>query len=80
MVKIKMYSYEFEFNPKMSPEEFVGINEWYYSESWLENNPEKAYKINDWDLEEMYNDLSREDVSDLMTQLYREFLIDNYWY
>lgn len=79
MVKIKMYSYEFEFNPKMSPEEFVQENEVYYCNEWEERNPEKAYKINDWDLEEMYNDLSREDVSDLMTELYRENLFINYW-
>lgn len=79
MVKIKMYSYEFEFNPKMSPEEFVQENEVYYCNEWEERNPEKAYKINDWDLEEVYNDLSREDVSDLMTELYRENLFINYW-
>jgi pyruvate formate-lyase activating enzyme-like uncharacterized protein len=79
MAKIKFDNYDFDFNPKMSPEEFINLNEWYYSESWLENNPEKAYKINDWDLEEMYNDLSREDVSDLMTELYRENLFINYW-
>ncbi len=79
MVKIKMYSYEFEFNPKMSPEEFVQENEVYYCNEWEERNPEKAYKINDWDLEEVYDDLSREDVSDLMTELYRENLFINYW-
>jgi len=47
MSKIKMYSYEFEFNPKMSPEEFVEKNEVYYCNEWEERNPEKAYKIND---------------------------------
>jgi hypothetical protein len=28
----------------------------------------------------MYDDLDYELVAELMTQLYREFLIDNYWY
>lgn len=79
MAKIKFDNYDFDFNPKMSPEEFVQENEVYYCNEWEERNPEKAYKINDWDLEEMYNDLSREDVSDLMTELYRENLFINYW-
>jgi len=80
MSKIKMYDYNFQFNPKMSPEEFVNLNEWYYCKIREDKHPEKAYKINDWDLEEVYDDLDYELVAELMTQLYREFLIDNYWY
>lgn len=79
MAKIKMYDYNFQFNTKMSPEEFVNLNEWYYCKIREDKHPEKAYKINDWDLEEVYDDLSREDVSDLMTELYRENLFINYW-
>lgn len=79
MAKIKFDNYDFDFNPKMSPEEFINLNEWYYCKIREDKHPEKAYKINDWDLEEMYNDLSREDVSDLMTELYRENLFINYW-
>lgn len=74
MSKIKMYSYEFEFNPKMSPEEFVEKNEVYYCNEREERNPELAYT------EQMYDDLDYELVAELMTELYREFLIDNYWY
>jgi hypothetical protein len=79
MAKIKMYDYNFQFNPLMNPEEFVNLNEWYYCKIREDKHPEKAYKINDWDLEEVYDDLSREDVSDLMTELYRENLFINYW-
>ena len=79
MAKIKFENYDFDFNPKMSTEEFINLNEWYYCKIREDKHPEKAYKINDWDLEEVYDDLSREDVSDLMTELYRENLFINYW-
>ena len=80
MAKIKFDNYDFDFHPKMSPEEFVQENEVYYCNEWEERNPELAYKINDWDIEQMYDDLDYELVAELMTQLYREFLFINYWY
>lgn len=80
MAKIKFDNYDFEFNPSMDFETFTEQNIWYYSEKYLENNPTMAYAINDWDLECVYDSIDYEEVAELMTELYREFLIDNYWY
>jgi len=47
MKKIKFDMFEFYWDFKMSPEEFLDENIDYFSQLRLDKNPEKAYKIND---------------------------------
>ena len=77
MKKIKFDMFEFYWDFKMSPEEFLDENIDYFSQLRLDKNPEKAYKINDWDLECVYDDIEMKDVAEVMTELYREYLQDN---
>lgn len=75
MAKVKFDNYDFVTFAKLDQvEDFLENNIDYYSEKRLENNPEKAYKINDWDLEDVYEDIDLSDVAEDMIEVYVELL------
>jgi len=69
---------DLEFNPKMSVDDFIEANMGHFEQEWLEKNPEYAYKINDWDVGQVYDDLNPWEVADFMAEIYREYLFINY--
>jgi hypothetical protein len=60
----------------MSPETFFHENEEYYTEQHLDNHPEDWYKVNDGDIQRMYDEIDWKDVMETMGDLYRDFLWD----
>ena len=61
----------------MSVEGFEEKNTAYLQESWLENNPEFAYMLNDWDFSRYIDDINYDDLIDIMAELYVEHLDNN---
>lgn len=73
-----MKIWELEFEPKMTIDEFIEANIGYYWEKYIESNPTEAYKINDWDLDCVYESIDKKEVAHLMSECYLEFLSANY--
>ena len=61
----------------MSVDDFEEKNTAYLQESWLENNPEFAYMLNDWDLDKYVDDINYDDLKSIMIELYEEHLQNN---
>ena len=72
--KTNGYNYEVT----MSPEEFEEANTGIFQQEWVENNPEKAYMINDGELGSYYNDLDWGYIRDVMCDCYVAYLSDNF--
>jgi hypothetical protein len=68
----------YEYNPLMSKEEFVEANEDWFVQSRLESNPEKAYMINDGDIDKFYDDIGLDNIKQKMLECYEFYLDDNY--
>jgi len=79
MTKVKMFDYEFvTFGKLEDPVDFLENNIDYYSNLWLESNPEKAYMINDGDLSLVYEETELTDVAEDMIEIYADLLQANY--
>ncbi len=79
MTKVKLFDYDFEWKcNNYWPYEFLEDNINYYADKWLENNPTQAHRINDWDLDQVYEDIDMADVVEDMIECYIENLKLNY--
>lgn len=69
-----------EYNPSMIFDEFVDKNEWELCVDYMEDCPEKAYLINDWDMDDFYEKRfpnAYDYIIELMHELYDLFLLEN---
>lgn len=68
----------------MSLEWFFEENVWNFSEDFIKDYPVFAHKVNDWDVDPIYDTWRYEDNKELiinkMWELYKEFLKENYIY
>ena len=72
-VKYNNYNFRVNFNnPNL--EDFVENNIDYYADLWMEANPQLAYKINDWDLEWVYDSIDYYEIKKEYEEIFHEFL------
>ena len=75
-MKLTFNKQQREYNPKMTVSEFTEANEHNISVDFQEANPMYAYKVNDWDLDMVW-DYAQENVEyyqDVMKELYAEYI------
>jgi len=83
LMKITFGKEKFDFTPTMDYETFTSANEDYYFiqyEMAIEWEPQLQYAVRDWDTDAMreWVEESKEEVFDLMAELYREYLSINF--
>ena len=65
----------FKFSPDMDVNEFIYENRLYYSEKLLENHPQFASDVNDWDFNPLFEYIDKEEVIENMVECYRDYLL-----
>ena len=68
-------THKLERNPKMSVEEFEEANTDYFTENRLEDNPQLAYLVNEWDLDAYYEDIDWDHLRELMVEQYELMIL-----
>jgi len=83
MSTIQLGKEKFTFSPDMDLDEFTSANEEYYSRMYEEayqDEQHRLHKLRDGDTDDMREWVleGKEQVMDLMAEIYREFLFVNY--
>lgn len=78
-MKYTLQGTQWDYEPKMTVEEFIEENDWPISEQYLQDNPHQAYKINDWDLDDVWEWAygNQPFYRELMHELYELYLLAN---
>ncbi len=73
----KLNNTTWEYEPKMTIDDFVNANLDYYTQQHLERYPEEAHLLDDWAIECIERKLDYGEVREVMNILYNQFLDDN---
>ena len=78
-MKYTLAKQEREFVPTMTVSEFIQANDSYVSESYIEDYPSQAHRVNDGDMDDAYEhaESNKDFYKEIMHEIYDLYLLSN---